>query len=292
MAREYAAEDRGVSVREDLVPLAGRCLACGHVVVDGSCVVCKKSVGSTAEAEEPLEPPTTIPLSPERPPIIFPVIEPPRVVVTPPSAGGTAPANTPLAQCDVAARVSGRRRVGLVTCAAIALALPVFVVQLWSQASPDPLSEFSAITGTGTSDRQIADWSRRQFATSGELEATDRIGRAKGALEQRVAATIARDAGRPVDWIQVASWANIARALGVHDTDMLELAADLNVQVAIHAPEIPEVDSVERLARARNLLQMRKDAARDSSEVMRLERKLGDLDEIEFTIREIRGRRR
>ena len=292
MAREDAAEDRGVSVRGDLAPIVGRCTACGHDVVDGCCVVCNRSVGSTLEAEEPLEPPTTIPLSPERPPITFPVSEDPPFVPTPPAAGGTRPATDPLVQRRVAERVSGWRRVGLVTCAAIALALPVVAGRLRRQASPDPLAEFSAITGISTSDRQIEDWSRQQFAASGEPESTSRIGRAKDALVQCMAAAIARDAGRQVDWIQVASWANIARALGVHDADMLELAADLNVQVAIYAPEIPEVDGLERLARARNLLQMRGDAARDSSEVMRLERKLRDLDEMEFTIREIRGIRR
>jgi len=292
VAREDAAEDRGVSVREDLVPLAGRCSACGHDVVDGICEVCNRSVGPMAEAEEPLEPPTSIPLPPRRPRITFPVNELSRIELPAPHPGVTAPATTPPVQPGATERVSSFRKVGLVICAAFALALPVFVAQVWRLASPDPLSEFSAIADINMSDTQIEDWSRRQFAASGGPETTDRILRARSALEQRVAAAIARDAEQPIDWIQVASWANIARALGVHDTDMLELAADLNVQVAIYGPEISEVEGIERLARARNLLQMQRYVARDSSEVTRLERKLGDLDEMEFAVRENRGRRK
>jgi hypothetical protein len=176
----------------------------------------------------------------------------------------------------------------LVICAALALALPVFVAPFWNLVSSDPLSEFSAITGTTASDAQIEEWSRRQFAASDGLKSTGRIVRARSALEQRISATIARDAGRPMDWGQVASWANIASALGVHDKDMLELAADLNVQVAIYESEIPEIDGLERLARARSLLQMRSESLRDSAEVMRIERKLSDLDELEMRIRENR----
>ncbi len=243
-----------------------------------------------AEAEEPLEPPTSIPLPPGRPPITFSVDEPGRIDPPAPPPGITAPATNPPVQRDATERVSNFRKVGLVICAAFALALPVFLAKVWRLASPDPLSEFSAIADINTLDTQIEDWSRRQFAVSGGLEMTDRILRARSALKQRVAAAMARDAERPMDWIQVASWANIARALGVHDTDMLELAADLYVQVAIYGPEISEVERIERLARARNLLQMRRDVARDSSEVMRLERKLGDLGEMEFAIRENRGR--
>jgi hypothetical protein len=254
-------------------------------------VACARSVGSTTEAEEPLEPPTCIPLPIAGPPITFTVSEPPRIVLAPRPAGGSVSSNTPRGQSGVAERVSRRRRAWLVICAALALALPVFVAQFWNLDSSDPLSEFSAISGTSTPDAQIEDWSRQQFAASDGLETTARIVRAKTALEQRMAAAIARNAGRPMDWSQVAAWANIARALGVHDNDMLELAADLNVQLAIYQPKIPEVDGTERLARARKLLRLRREIARDSSEVIRIERKLSDLDEIEFTIREFRGGR-
>lgn len=277
-----------MSVREDPLLFGGQCSACGHNVVDGVCVACYTSVASTTKPVEPPELPTHIPLPPVRPPIIFPLSAPPPLGSTAPTAGCSAPATTPRVLRDVAERVSRQRAAGLVVCAALALAFPVFVAPFWNLASPDPLSEFSAITGPAASDAQIEDWSRRQFAASDGLNTTGRIVRARSALEQRISATIARDAGRPMDWGQVASWANIARALGVHDKDMLELAADLNVQLAIYASEIPEVDGLERLARARSLLQMRSEAARDSSEVMRIERKLGVLDELEMTIRENR----
>jgi hypothetical protein len=280
-----------VSVREDPLPLAGPCSACGHNVVDGVCVACDTSVASTTEAKAPPEPPekpTHIPLPPPRPPINFTLSAPPRFGITAPTEGCSAPAATPRVLLDVAERVSRLRAAGLVICAVFALTFPVFVAPFWNLASPDPLSEFSAITGPAASDAQIEDWSRRQFAASDGLNTTGRIVRARSALEQRMSAAIARDAGRPMDWGQVASWANIARALGVHDKDMLELAADLNVQVAIHDSEIPEIDVLERLARARSLLQMRSEASRDCSEVMRIERKLSDLDELEMKIRENR----
>jgi hypothetical protein len=251
-------------------------------------MVCNLSVGSTVQAEEPFEPPTRIPLPPLPPPIIIQPVTPPRIESKAPTAGSSAPATTPPVLHEVAERVSRLRAAGLVICAALALALPVFVAPFWNLVSSDPLSEFSAITGTTASDAQIEEWSRRQFAASDGLKSTGRIVRARSALEQRISATIARDAGRPMDWGQVASWANIASALGVHDKDMLELAADLNVQVAIYESEIPEIDGLERLARARSLLQMRSESLRDSAEVMRIERKLSDLDELEMRIRENR----
>lgn len=281
-----------MSRRDDTVCFAGGCSSCGCDVVNGICEVCNKPAGARAQVEEPQEPATKITLLSERPPITFAVGALPQIEIPPRKAGDSVRVDTTLHQGGLVERVSRQRRVGLAACAVLVLSLPVVLAQFWNFASPDPLSQFSVITGIGTQDAQIEDWSRRQFATSDGLESAGRIARARSALEHSMAAAIARDEGSSVNWNEIAAWANIARALGVHDNDMLELAADLNVQLALYKPTHSEAGGLERLARARALLHARRGASLDDSEVARIERKLADLDRMELALRETRGGRR
>lgn len=272
-------------MREDLVAMTETCSVCGGMVVMGRCGECGLVFVSPAQAEEPHESPTSIPLPPERPPIIFPVSEPSRIESTPRSAGVSVPPDGTRHQSGANGRMPRQQRAAIALCVLLALAIVVSLARGWSLASQDPLSEFSVISGTNTEGEQIDEWAHRQFGTSANSKVEGQIARARAALEHTMAAAIARDDRQALDWNQVASWANIAQALGLHDTEMLELAADLNVQVARYATGISKDDALRRTARARLLLKRQSMTEKVDAVLERMARKSADIDRIELALR-------
>lgn len=275
-----------MTVGEDLASRAGPCAACGYSdFFEGNCRVCGKPVVSTDKAEEPLEPLTTIPLPPKRPPISFPVSQPTPKEYSQGRAVTSVPPDETSRQRGVHTRASLQRRVEIALCALLAFATALSLVRWIRLAPQDPLSEFAVIAATDTEAEKIDEWARQQFGGSVDSVAADRMARARAALELTMVAATARDDRRSMDWNQVASWANIAQALGFHDVEMLELAADLNLQIALHTPGISEAEALRRVARARVLLKRRSMNERDDAVWERMARKSADMDRIELVLR-------
>jgi hypothetical protein len=155
-----------------------------------------------------------------------------------------------------------------------------------------PLDSFAPIAAIDTDNTRIDDWAREQLGSDNSRESISRIARARVALEREMAQSMAGAEGTPTDWRRVAVWANIAQALGLHDLEMLELAADLNVQLAVHAPGASKVEALNRLARARALLGKLLAFEGNRAQPGRVARKLADIDALELATNQDRGRDR
>jgi len=169
--------------------------------------------------------------------------------------------------------------------------LAVFASML-STPPEDPLDSFAPIAAIDTDSSRIDEWAREQFVTDDRRDSTSLTARARVALEREMAQSMVGAEGTPTDWRRVAVWANIAQALGLYDLEMLELAADLNVQLAVHAPGVSKVEALNRLARARALLGKLEAVETKGVQPGRLARKLAEIDGLELATKHDRGRDR
>ncbi len=254
------------------------CPHCGGIG-EGKCEDCGRHPASTT-IETP-ENKTVIDLEVRRNVIIFPQGEVPPILGIPSDPRGKEPAESgPL---EKAVR---QRRPLRATCAALALTLILALAlgRWWERPFMDPLMEFSEIAYIDADDAQMESWARSQFASADLAELDARVSHARAALEREVEVAMAWGDHRPTDWSEIAAWASIAQVLGTHDIEMLALAADLNVQMALHAPGLSSDDQLRRIARARRLLRRQEMHENSGAVVGRIARKLSDLDKMELAL--------
>ncbi len=268
------------------------CPACDGSTRNGACVDCGRQLGAVPQVPETPDTPTVISVGATSPTITF---------VAPGTAGLAGKSTSPSAPTrgDVTPVIERPEErtplpsrawqailvvLGMVTAAVLASRL--------SAPPEDPLDSFAPIAAIDTDNTRIDDWAREQFGSDDSRESISRTARARVALEREMAQSMAGAEGTVTDWRRVAVWANIAQALGLRDLEMLELAADLNVQLAVHAPGVSKVEALNRLARARALLGKLLAVEANRAQPGRVARKLADIDALELATNQDRGRDR
>jgi hypothetical protein len=268
------------------------CPACDGSTRNGACVDCGRQLGAVPQVPETPDTPTVISVGATSPTITF------SAPGTPPLAWKSTSPLTPTRGnvTPVIERPEERTRLpsrawqailvvlGMVTAAVLASML--------STPPGDPLDSFAPIAAIDTDSSRIDEWAREQFGSDDSRDSISRTARARVALEREMAQSMVGAEGTRTDWHRVAVWANIAQALGLHDLEMLELAADLNVQLAVHASGVSKVEALNRLARARALLGKLLAVEANRVQPGRVSRKLADIDVLELASNHDRGKDR
>ncbi|MFO0963736.1 MAG: hypothetical protein U0625_12660 [Phycisphaerales bacterium] len=80
------------------------------------------------------------------------------------------------------------------------------------------------------------------------------------------------------DWSKLAAFANYAQALGLQDPNMLELSADLNVEIAMSLRSQNDAQAASRLLRAKSLLEQCAAARPSPAALARYRRKQAEVE--------------
>ena len=265
------------------------CPECAGSTRNGACVDCSRPLRAVPQVPETPDTPTVISVGGTSPKITFSAPSTAGLAgksasqVTPTRGDVTSDIERPEERTPLPSRAWQAIFVvlGMVSAAVLASML--------STPAEGPLGSFAPIAAIDTDSSRIDEWAREQFGTDDSRDSISRTARSRVALEREMAQSIVGAERNLTDWRRVAVWANIAQALGLHDSEMLELAADLNVQLAVHSPGIAKNDALGRIARARVLLSKLDPVGTDGALSERLARKLAEVKTMELAIRHDRG---
>ncbi len=269
---------------EGLPSASQACPACDGNTRNGVCVDCGLQPSPDPRAHEKPETPTIIEVRSPPPPFTFFAyggvnVSGSRALQLAPPEGVVGPV-VELPCVRPPRREGGFRAIFAVLVVCV---LGTFA-NLLAAPAEDPLESFSSVASMDASGAGIDEWAIEHLDMARSRNVASLTAQARAELEREMAQSLARVERGLTDWRRVAVWANIAQALGFRDLDMLELSADLNVQLVVHAPGTSRQEALIRIARARVLLCRLEDFVADSVQAGRLARKLSDLDALELAI--------